>query len=80
MNREEFGKALKGHDWYYAYSDDSRSYRNGMSQASKLREAHAKLDCPFDMSSLKKWAHNMIVEQFAEETPGKWYRHPRKYK
>ena len=32
------------------------------------------------MKLLCKWAHKMILEDFAEEAPGEWYRQPRKYK
>jgi len=80
VNREEFGKALKGHDWYYAYSDDHRVWQRGKQRSSALRSQHAQLECPFDMHMLRKWAHSMIVDQFAEEEPGEWYRQPRKYK
>ena len=40
---------------------------------------HKNLDCPFGFVDLSKWAHNMILEDFAEEAPGEWYRQPRKY-
>lgn len=80
MTREEFGKALKQHDWYYNYSDDHRVWKRGQTAQGRLWTAHAELECPYDMSTLCKWAHNMIVEQFAEESPGEWYRQPRKYK
>jgi len=80
MSREKFGLALKGHDWYYAYSDDSRVWRNGQSQSDMLNKRHKELDCPYNMTTLRKWSHNLIVEQFVEEIPGEWYRHPRKYK
>ena len=79
-NRENFAKEIRGHDWYYAYSDDYRKYAKGRDSADRLRAKHTTLECPFDMVTLSKWAHNMVVEQFAEEEPGKWYRQPRKYK
>ena len=71
---------LKTHDWYYGYSDDHRAWTRGRNQMQALRTAHEDLNCPFDMKLLNKWAHNMVVEQFAEETPGEWYRQPHKYK
>ena len=80
MERAEFGSKLKQHDWYYGYSDDHRSWTRGRDQAAVLRSAHAELNCPFTMKELSKWAHKMILEQFAEEEPGAWYRQPRKYK
>ena len=80
MSREQFGKSLKNHDWYYQYSDDSRSYRRGQDQRHQLSKMHTSLDCPFAMTELRKWAHNMIVDRFLEEEPGQWYPNPRKYK
>ena len=77
--RAEFGKRLKHHDWYYGYSDDHRIWSRGRDAAAALRKTHEELDCPFDMGILNKWAHNMILEQFAEMEPGKWWRVPRKY-
>ena len=78
--REEFGKALRNHDWYYQYSDDARSYRRGSDQRHALALAHSELQCPYAMTELCKWAHKMILEDFAEEAPGEWFRQPRKYK
>ena len=80
MERAEFGTKLRQHDWYYAYSDDHRVWTRGRNQMQALRTAHAELDCPFDMGLLNKWSHNMILEDFAEEEPGAWYKQPRKYK
>ena len=80
MERAEFGKKLKQHDWYYGYSDDHRVWTRGRNAAAALAKTHDELDCPFDMKLLCKWAHKMILEQFAEEAPGEWYRQPRKYK
>ena len=80
LTRSEFGKRLRSHDWYYGYSDDHRVWTRGRDASRALRVTHEELDCPFNMGLLEKWAHNMVVEQFAEETPGEWYRQPRKYK
>ena len=80
MNRAEFGLKLKRHDWFYGYSDDHSVWRRGQAASQKLRAEHEKLDCPFDMGLRRKWAHNMILEHFAEEEPDAWYRQPRKYK
>ena len=78
--RAEFANKLKTHDWYYGYSDDHRVWTRGRDAAARLRRTHKELDCPFDMPMLQKWAHNMILENFAEEELGAWYRQPRKYK
>jgi len=32
------------------------------------------------MDMLFKWSYDMIVEDFAEESPGEWYRKPHEYK
>lgn len=80
MERAEFGSKLKNHDWYYAYSDDHSVWKRGQAASARLRAACEELDCPFDMGLLQKWAFKMIVEEFAEEAPGKWYRQPRIYK
>ena len=80
MERAEFGTKLRQHDWYYGYSDDHRVWTRGRNQMQALRTAHEDLECPFTMADLNTWAHNMILEDFAEETPGEWYRQPRKYK
>jgi hypothetical protein len=78
--RSEFGKRLKNHDWYYSYSDDHRVWRAGADSIVNLRRMHASLVCPFSMDILCKWAHSMIVEDFAEAPAGEWYRQPQKYK
>ena len=73
-------ESLRNHDWYYMYSDDGRVYRRGMQRTTELRERMQSLECPFTMDELRMTAHKMIVEEFAEEEPGKWYRQPRKFK
>ena len=78
--RKVFGTKLRSHDWYYAYSDDHRYWDRGRRQRMELDAMHKNLRCPYDFGTLSKWAHDMIVEQFAEESPGEWYRQPRKYK
>ena len=80
MERAEFGKKVKSHDWYYGYSDDYSVWSRGNQANKALRAASANLECPFSMGELRKWTYNMILEQFAEEEPGEWYRQPRKYK
>ena len=80
MSRLKFKENLKGHDWYHGYSDDHRVWKEGQEQLGVLRQQHESLECPFSLSTLQKWAHNMIIEDFAEEAPGDWYRQPRIYK
>lgn len=78
-NRKEFGIKLQNHDWFYNYSDDHRYWTAGTNQRKILHEFHKNLACPYDFEKLFMWANNMILEQFAEESPGVWYRQPRKY-
>jgi hypothetical protein len=71
---------LKRHDWYYAYSDDHRVFTAGSSESRRLSQKVESLNCPYSMAQLRMAVHNMVVEEFAEEQPGEWYRQPRKYK
>lgn len=41
---QDYLRRLKGHDWYYAYSDDGSVYRRGSAAASALSELRQKLD------------------------------------
>ena len=43
MTLQEFAHALRGHDWYYAFSDDGRVFRQGQAAEAKLKR-HASLD------------------------------------
>ena len=62
------------------YSDDGRVVRRGRQRTSALRQRIESLKCPFTMSELRMAAQKMVVGEFAEEEPGKWYRQPRKFK
>ena len=75
----KFEKALKGHDWYYQYSDDQSVWRRGRDQWKKICRIQTELNCPFEISDLSKWVYEMIVDLFDEEEPGKWFRRPHKY-
>lgn len=77
--RADFAMKLKGHDWYYAYSDDHRFYSAGRISQNKLLTMHKELECPYSLKTLQIWAHKMILENFVEEKPGEWYPNPRKY-
>lgn len=37
MNVADYFKALKGHDWYYEYSDDHRVWTRGRDNSRKLQ-------------------------------------------
>tara|TARA_B100000131_G_scaffold168442_1_gene162777 strand:+ start:4619 stop:4936 length:318 start_codon:yes stop_codon:yes gene_type:complete len=67
---------LKGHDWYYYYSDDGRVYRRGQQRSKELTEKIKSLNCPYEMGQLRKAVYDMVLEEFAEESPGRWYRQP----
>jgi len=79
ITRADFAMKLKGHDWYYAYSDDHRSYSSGRIAERTLLNLHKQLECPYSLVTLRIWAHKMILENFVEEQPGEWYPNPRKY-
>ena len=38
---DKLEKQLKSHDWYYAYSEDSRVYKNG---ADEREEIHLEME------------------------------------
>ena len=71
---------LKSHDWYYAYSDDGRVWKAGLNEEKRLNGLVADLHCPYTLRQLRMAVHDMIVEEFAEESPGEWYRQPHAHK
>ena len=73
-------KRLQRHDWYYAYSDDHRVWTAGRNEEQKLRGLVADFRCPYTLAQLRMAVQDMVVEDFVEESPGEWYRHPRKHK
>ena len=40
---ELYEKCLKGHDWYYNYSDDHSVWRNGCTQSDRLTTLRGQL-------------------------------------
>ncbi|MBF86302.1 MAG: hypothetical protein CL489_17750 [Acidobacteria bacterium] len=40
---EELKKLLESHDWYYMYSDDSRSYNKGRDSNDKIKQLVAEI-------------------------------------
>lgn len=71
---EKFEKALRGHDWYFAYSDDYGVWRRGEKQLQGLRDLHERVGCPYDLSELRNWVSDNTVDLFVEKSPGEWYR------
>ena len=71
---------LTNHDWYYAYSDDHRVWKRGRQRQQALQLELEEARCPYTMSEIRMTVHKMILEDFVEEQPNRWYRHPRKYK
>ena len=71
---------LRRHDWFYGYADDHRAWKRGAQRHRELQAELARLNCPFGLGEVRMAAQNMILEDFAEESPGQWYRQPRKYK
>ena len=71
---------LKRHDWYYGYSDDHGVWNAGLNEEKKLNSIISDLSCPYTLAQLRMAVQNMVVEDFAEEAPGEWYRKPHTYK
>jgi hypothetical protein len=43
MTLETYESLLRGHDWFFHYSDDQRYYRRGMDQRNELDRAYNSL-------------------------------------
>ena len=71
---------LKGHDWFFGYADDHRAWKRGRQRQQQLEALVEKLGCPYPLNDLRMAVQEMVVEDFAEETPGNWYRQPKVYK
>jgi hypothetical protein len=69
-----FEQTLRAHDWYYAYSDDHGVWLRGQASVKALQARHEALKCPFTLLELNLWVHNMILEDFEEVEPGKFWR------
>lgn len=80
MMKQDFKKKLKGHDWYYNYSDDHNVWERGKRQLQNIVALYDSTNCPFDLVELRMWANGMIIGPFVEEGPDEWYLQPRKYK
>jgi hypothetical protein len=39
ITKEKFIEMLKGHDWYYMYSDDNRYYTKGRDESAAIMAA-----------------------------------------
>ena len=80
MDKPTLMERLVRHDWYYAYSDDHRVWKAGQAEGQKLQGLMADLHCPYTLHQLRMAVQNMVVEEFAENSPNAWYRQPQKYK
>ena len=78
-NTRNLMEQLRNHDWYYAYSDDHRVWTRGEQENKRLRALLADFQCPYEMSKLRMAVHNMVVEDYVEEKPGRWFRQGNKY-
>jgi hypothetical protein len=47
MTLDQYKKALKAHDWYYAFADGYNDYDKGKEQRNKLHEMARDLDPDF---------------------------------
>jgi hypothetical protein len=52
MNREEYERKLKWHDWQYEYSDDHAVWRRGTIAQRELEEAARTLDPDYALWNL----------------------------
>jgi hypothetical protein len=71
---------LKGHDWYYGYSDDHRMWKRGRERQQHLEALVKKLGSPFPLNELRMAVQEMVVEDFEEQSPGNWYPKGNTYK
>lgn len=49
MTLEKYKKALKAHDWYYAYADGYNDYAKGKEQRDALEAMRRDLDPDFTL-------------------------------
>jgi hypothetical protein len=71
---------LTNHDWFHEYSDDHRVWQRGHARQAELKAELDRLNCPFTMRDIRMSVQKMILDEFAEEKPGQWYRQPKLYK
>lgn len=69
-----FETALQNHDWYYDYSEDPGVWRRGSAELKKLQAQSEALKCPFGLNELRMFVYDMIVENFEEREPRRYYR------
>ena len=67
-DRQQLAQMLRGHDWYYAMSDDSRYYHAGRQTRDEIHILITRLQCPFSLSDLRGWALEFTTERF--DPPG----------
>ena len=67
---------LTNHDWYYAYSDDHRVWKRGDQRHKDLYNELVKRECPYNMGDIRMTVHKMILEDFTEREPNRWFRDP----
>lgn len=58
MTLKEFFQELETHDWYYAWSDDSRVYRSGSANEERLRKE--ALTDPVKARMIDDWSKHMF--------------------
>lgn len=74
-----FKEQLKSHDWYYHYSDDHRYWSAGEKEREEINTTYYRLECPFTLGELKMWSFDMVVGDYTEVEPGKWFKLPKEY-
>ena len=53
---EKYLKVLRGHDWYYNYADDHRSYKAGQNSANRLEKLYNELSPGDKKKAFKEWS------------------------
>ena len=67
---------LRNHDWFYAYSDDSRVWKKGREKEKLLQEDMKNRECPYPLGDVRMTVQNMILEDFTERETNRWFRDP----
>ena len=67
---------LRNHDWFYAYSDDHRVWKKGREKEKLLQEDMKNRECPYPLGDVRMAVQSMILEDFTEREPNRWFRDP----
>ena len=65
---------LRGFDWYYGYSDDHRVWKRGKKNMASLCADLKALNCPHDISDLRRVAHEQVDDLYQCYEDGGYYK------